>query len=35
MCDLPGDLGLSVVDDLPEMIGWKKMRGEKVFYFAL
>jgi hypothetical protein len=22
MCDLPGDLGLTVIDELPEMIGW-------------
>jgi hypothetical protein len=27
----PGDLGLTVIDDLPEMIGGR----EKVFYFAL
>jgi len=34
MWDLPGDLGLIVIDDLPETIGW--MKGEKyVIYFAL
>ena len=25
--EFPGDLGLIVIDDLPEMIGW--MKGEK------
>jgi len=24
MWDLPGDLGLIVIDELPEMIGWMK-----------
>ena len=24
MRDLPGDLGLTVIDELPEMIGWVK-----------
>ena len=28
MRDLPGDLGLIVIDDLPEMIGWVKKQKE-------
>jgi len=33
MCDLPGDLGLIVIDDLPEMIGWMKGRRRKEVLF--
>jgi len=28
MWDLPGDLALNVIDDLPEMIGWMKREKE-------
>ena len=32
MRDLPGDLGLTVIDDLPEMIGWDEGSEGVIFY---
>jgi len=29
MGDLPGELDLTVIDDLPEVIGWMKGAGEQ------
>ena len=31
MWDLPGDLGLNVIDELPEMIGWVKKSSRGYF----
>jgi hypothetical protein len=33
MLDLPSDLGLTVIDDLPEMIGWLGERRRLFDFF--